>query len=131
MARHFDELRAELTRTIDQGDARILKLEQDIADLQKQKEARGQTQGGDQAAQKEIDNLRVWVETLEGEQNVSVAQLSALPKMREPSQAAQPQNTSGSGRNINRSGLDFGRYFALRCFHICATSYGLWRQLLQ
>jgi hypothetical protein len=106
-----DQLRAELSRTIDQRDARIHRLERDLGELQKRKK----TQGADQAVlQKEIEDLGEWIDTLENERSTSLAQLSALPKMREPSQRpVQPRNTSNSGHTLNTSGLDFGRYFAL------------------
>lgn len=106
-----DQLRAELSKAVDQRDARIRRLEQDLGDLQKQKE----NQSTDQAAlQKEIDDLGEWIETLESERSTSLAQLSALPKMREPAQpAARPDNASNPERKLNTFDLDFGRYFAL------------------
>jgi uncharacterized protein len=110
-----EELRAELSKAVDQRDVRIRKLEQDLADLQKQKQKQVQASGAtDQAAlQKEIEDLRLWIDSLESERSKSIAQLDTLPKTREPQASVRTPKAPTSGRDIKSGKLDFGRYFAL------------------
>ena len=109
-SKEVDALREQLAAEVRQRDVRIRKLEQDFNQLQSQAQDGG---GNQEALEREIEDLRLWIDALESERSESVAQLDALPKMREPKESAQTKYVASPGRMIKSGDLNFGRYFAL------------------
>ena len=108
-------LRAELSAAVEQRDLRIRKLEKDLVDLQKQMQIQEKGSGGaDQAAlQREIEDLRLWIDALNSEKSTALAQMETLPKMRGPQTSNRTKKEPVTGRAVKSGELDFGRYFAL------------------
>jgi uncharacterized caspase-like protein len=112
----INELRAELQRSIEQRDTRIRKLE---ADLQRLQQQTGTTQeatvsdAGRAQLEREIQDLRLWIDALESEREESYSQLTALPKFREPVFVQDPGRPSALAREVRSGDIEFGRYYAL------------------
>ena len=101
-----DELRrvrAELQRVIDEKDTQIRLLQRQIGDL----ESRGQLAP---EVQRELEELRAWVNGLRSEKSTSEEQLS---RIRTPSSQAIPSDWSIPSDNVTFGNQEFGRYYAL------------------
>ena len=103
-------LRAQLEEAIEQRDARIRTLENNLKRLQEQAAAAGDTAG----LEREIEDLRLWIDSLESEREQSVARLDGLPKLREPAPGTGAESGGeGQAKPIRMGDVEFGRYYAL------------------
>lgn len=101
-----DELRRvreTLQRTIDEKNAQIRLLQRQIKNLESQQQLPPEVQ-------KELDELRAWVEGLRSEQIASQQQLA---RTREPSAEAIPADWSTASNDTTFGSREFGRYYAL------------------
>ncbi len=115
------ELQARLRESIEERDARIRKLERDLQRLQEQQRQQSTQPATAQALpntderdrlEREIKDLRLWIDALEAERSESRQQLAALPKYRDPA-AVAAAIASTPARTVRAGDIEFGRYFAL------------------
>lgn len=113
-AAETEELRRQLDKAVKERDGRINRLERELQELE-QKASQPAPQAGQDTSEleQEINDLKDWIASLESEKQESVAQLDALPKLRQPLKQGESVTLAGSETSLKSGDIDFGRYFAL------------------
>ncbi|TQV84030.1 peptidase C14 [Exilibacterium tricleocarpae] len=108
-AKAQSSLRADLQRQINQKDAQIKALQNQIERLQ----SKLQSQQVDTGVQEELQSLQDLVAQLENERRQNVQKVAALPKFRQPVKASATRTASLTGKALSAQGMNFGKYHAL------------------
>jgi uncharacterized caspase-like protein len=102
----------ELEAALAEKDMRIDRLDQSLQRLEAEK-ASMSDQDTVSDLNEEIDDLRLWIASLEEERATEQVKLSSIPKLRTPIAPADYSRTAGSAEVQTRGDIDFGKYFAV------------------